>query len=75
MTECISLAGLKKLSKMDKDDLPKNWKVLVLNYLKHKQDWLNSGKKIGEYNIDTFVSAIDIARKLGVLWTVKRLKI
>lgn len=74
MTECISLAGLKKLSQMKKDELPENWKILVLRYLQHKENWINNSKKISEYNIENLISAIDLARKLGVLWSVKRLK-
>lgn len=74
MSEIISLKGLKLLSEMDKNNLPSSWKILILNYLQHKESWINSGKKIGEYNTDTFVSAIDIARKMGILWSVKRLR-
>lgn len=69
MDEVISLDGLRKLASMEKK--PESFRVMVLNYLKHKEDWINSGKCIDGFAVEKFVEALRIAERLGITWKIK----
>ena len=72
MNEAISLKGLKILSEMRESERPKNWKELTINYLQHKEDWINfHTEREQTHNIDTFIEAIKLSEKLGILWRIK----
>jgi hypothetical protein len=73
MGEVISLSGLKKLASMNKKDRPENYKSLVMNYLQYKQDWINSHDKCRKHNIDVFIEAVNLARKVDVVWKMTKL--
>ena len=80
MSEVMSLYGLRKLSLMKPSERPKNYKTLVLNYLQYKQDWINAvarvgqlDQKIAKHNIDVFIEAVNLSRKLGVIWKMMNL--
>lgn len=70
--ECISLVGLRKLSVMKETERPKNWKVLVLNYLENKENFINShSERNQDHNIDVFTESVELARKMGILWKIR----
>lgn len=70
MSEIITLYGLRKLASMKVR--PENYKEMVLNYLQHKQDWINSGHST-PHNVDVFIEAVNIARRIDVIWKITKL--
>lgn len=66
--EIITLEGLKLLEQMNKEDRPKNWKELVLNYLSKKQKIYTAEKERLEEKKENIKEAVKICRKLGVAW-------
>lgn len=71
-SECISLIGLRKLGGMKESERPKNWKILVINYLENKENFINShSERNQDHNIDTFTEAVELARKMGILWKIR----
>jgi hypothetical protein len=63
----VSLCGLKRLVETGKR--PDGYKVLVMNYLQRKQEFINSAKKA---DVDSFVEAVKLAKKIGVVWKVMK---
>lgn len=71
MKECISLKGLRILSKMDKNSLPENWKVLVMNYLQSKEDFMNNSIRKNDFDLGVFAEAVKLAQDMGILWKIR----
>lgn len=73
MSEAISLKGLRLLSEMEESKRPEDWKVLVINYLQHKEDWINSNPdhKEDSYNLGVFIEALKMTDKMGIVWKVR----
>jgi hypothetical protein len=73
MNEIITLKELKGFVKLKKKNLPENWRVLVVNYLSHKQDLI---LRLRSLNRETFeqelglVEAVHLAKRLGIVWQV-----
>jgi hypothetical protein len=68
MSEIITLDGLEKLLEMKKSERPKDWDVLVLNYLIKKQTMVKHYEKLLTNEKRILEKAIMLARKLGVIW-------
>jgi hypothetical protein len=67
-SEIITLDGLKKLLEMKESERPKDWDVLVLNYLLKKQAMVRRYEQLLMNEKRIFEEAVMLARKLGVIW-------
>jgi hypothetical protein len=67
-SEIITLDGLKKLLEMKESERPKDWDVLVLNYLLKKQAMVKRYEQLLTNEKRIFEEAVMLARKLGVIW-------
>jgi hypothetical protein len=71
MKEVITFKSLKFM--VNTDIKPENYKVLVLNYLKHKEhliEVLRDKRDTSDLELQ-FVKAIRLARRLGIVWIPK----
>jgi hypothetical protein len=71
-SEIITLDGLRELVRLMKysQGISSHSKILILHYLKTKEDWLNSGKSKDPDVVSKFITALNLARRLGVQWIV-----
>ena len=79
--EVITFEGVRELweKKRKGEELPENWKELLLKYITHKEKILKKWKKkfgvmseIFEENYQLYMHACLIAKRLGVTWPMKK---
>lgn len=70
MKEIITLDGLRNLLNMEKK--PKNWKALVINYLKKKEEILEKFPN-DAWRVEVYKEAVYLARRLGIKWKMKKI--
>jgi hypothetical protein len=68
MKEIITLDGLAKLAEMKESERPRNWEILVLDYLIKKKDLIAHFESLLNEKKREYEKAVLLARKMGVIW-------